>query len=824
MALTYSVYSILVENNLTLLPSSASNYFISAASGSTTYFNVDNKGNLSTLGGHLASATYSGSYTDGTVIDYAIGNGRISVGPNDNLSIYNNGIAGTTVSIFGTNSITNYQYITWTSGIASGTTASNDGKAHIFGPADSSLSIKGLNGTIGYGVNIIGGDGTAATTGIGGDINIIAGNANAATGSPRGGNIYISAGWNTLQNAASGGTVTIQGGNISTTPGNGLILQTRSSGSISSGVSSVLIQPGNGGGAAQVGNIYITTPSILSLGGNTGVYQAGSVYINLGTGSVNTNAGRAGGSGGGCYITTGNGGSGTGNFGGSGGPYSIVTGNGGVGLGAGSTGGNGGNISLVAGIGATGVASSGLTGSIILTSYNVTLTSNGNLSTLGGYLSIGTYSSTFSSGIVVDYATSNGRISVGSNANISLYTGGIANTPISIFGTNSVITYQPLTVNATYSTTSAAANINISGYNTKGGSTYLDFLAATNTVSGATNPTKWFRIDNTGTLQIINSLYSSALFSLTDGGALTLVATSSSAALSITQNGASADCLLQLNSRNTGTWTRIGSNGSSLAIITGGTDLTNGTPAIHISSLNNVGINGVASRARLDIYGAIAGYTSTQTYAYYALGSSNTNTGYYNGTSQTITPSIWADQRVLAVEFDAISDERIKDIKGISNNAEDLELLKQIQITDYQYKDKIANGTNNFKKVIGQQVQKVFPQAVKEQKDIVPDIFKLANIINGVVQLVADVKEGDTIKLIAQTGELKVKVISVNEENFTIDKPINEECFIYGKEVDDFVVVDYDALSMLNISATQEIIKRLELLEKENEELRKLLK
>lgn len=294
-------------------------------------------------------------------------------------------------------------------------------------------------------------------------------------------------------------------------------------------------------------------------------------------------------------------------------------------------------------------------------------------------------------------------------------------------------------------------------------------------------------------------------------------------AFSISQNGPSADCLLQLKSRNTGTWTRIGSNGSSLALITGGTDLTNGTPAIHMSSLNNVGINGVASRARLDIYTGIAGYTSTQQYAYYARSGSNTNTGFYNGTSQTIVPSIWADERVVASEFDATSDERIKDIKGISNNAEDLEKLKQIEITDYQFKDKLRNGENHYKKVIGQQVEKVFPQAVKQSKDILPDIFTMANIVDGVVQLVADVKVGDTIKLITQSEELKVKVTSVSSEDFTIDRPISEECFIYGKEVDDFRVVDYEALSMLNISATQEIIKRLEILEKENQELKNLL-
>jgi hypothetical protein len=44
---------------------------------------------------------------------------------------------------------------------------------------------------------------------------------------------------------------------------------------------------------------------------------------------------------------------------------------------------------------------------------------------------------------------------------------------------------------------------------------------------------------------------------------------------------------------------------------------------------------------------------------------------------------------------------------------------------------------------------------------------------------------------------------------------------VYGREIDDFHVVDYDALSMLHISATQElykIIKKLE--EKINEKVK----
>ena len=60
----------------------------------------------------------------------------------------------------------------------------------------------------------------------------------------------------------------------------------------------------------------------------------------------------------------------------------------------------------------------------------------------------------------------------------------------------------------------------ILGQNTRGGSTYHDFLHVVNTLSTGTNPQKTFRLNNTGTFEIINSAYSSTIFSLTDAGVL----------------------------------------------------------------------------------------------------------------------------------------------------------------------------------------------------------------------------------------------------------------------------------------------------------------
>ena len=53
--------------------------------------------------------------------------------------------------------------------------------------------------------------------------------------------------------------------------------------------------------------------------------------------------------------------------------------------------------------------------------------------------------------------------------------------------------------------------------------------------------------------------------------------------------------------------------------------------------------------------------------------------------------------------------------------------------------------------------------------------------------------------------------------------PTSEKVFVYGREVKDFRSVDYDAISMLNVSATQELARQVATLATENEALKSRL-
>ena len=201
-------------------------------------------------------------------------------------------------------------------------------------------------------------------------------------------------------------------------------------------------------------------------------------------------------------------------------------------------------------------------------------------------------------------------------------------------------------------------------------------------------------------------------------------------------------------------------------------------------------------------------------YTFYATGP---NTG--TGTATNLNTSIFATHRVVAGEFNAISDARIKSIDGVSNSKTDLETLSQIEITDYHMIDK-SHGEKPFKKVIAQQVERIYPHAVSKSTNTIPDIYQLAECINGNIKLKNDLSEGQMVKLIFENKEVLSRVIYADESGFQIDTEESGKVFVYGREVDDFRTVDYEAISMLNVSATQELLKRIQSLETENKMLK----
>ena len=231
-----------------------------------------------------------------------------------------------------------------------------------------------------------------------------------------------------------------------------------------------------------------------------------------------------------------------------------------------------------------------------------------------------------------------------------------------------------------------------------------------------------------------------------------------------------------------------------------------------VSPLGNVAIgNGDPTKAKL----VVNGFANSQPGG--APGSSMTQYAWFGATavmpSAAENNSIYASNIIWTGAFlVASSDERIKVIEGVSDKAADLKTLMDINITDYRYRDTVAKGTGLQKKVIAQQVEKVFPQAVSKQTDVIPDIYKAASTKDGWVELDTDLKQGEHVRLIAEKGGEKIEeVLEIAPGKFRTAFPsTGEKVFVYGRQVNDFRTVDYDAIAMLNVSATQELARKLE--------------
>jgi hypothetical protein len=177
-----------------------------------------------------------------------------------------------------------------------------------------------------------------------------------------------------------------------------------------------------------------------------------------------------------------------------------------------------------------------------------------------------------------------------------------------------------------------------------------------------------------------------------------------------------------------------------------------------------------------------------------------------NNYEANVPLSIWADGYIAASIFHVVSDSRIKTILHPTDSAKDLQTLMAIQVTDYQFKDTVINGKRPQKKLIAQQVEKFYPEAINTTKGVVPDIYKNAAVKQGWVMLATDLKVGERVRLVSRGGESVEEVLEVRGDAFrTSLKSAEEKTFVYGREVSDFRSVDYDAISMLNVSATQQL-------------------
>src|SRR6056300_395672 len=149
-----------------------------------------------------------------------------------------------------------------------------------------------------------------------------------------------------------------------------------------------------------------------------------------------------------------------------------------------------------------------------------------------------------------------------------------------------------------------------------------------------------------------------------------------------------------------------------------------------LRSNGNVGIGTVTPYAPLHVNGA-GGTISSSDRSYFRWSS----TGLTKNTNSWTNMSIYANASIACGNFFVshsgtvgASDTRIKKNIVDADDAECLETLRLLKPKKYQYKDEIERGTERVWGFIAQEVRETLPYATQLRKDVLPNIYELANV------------------------------------------------------------------------------------------------
>jgi len=261
------------------------------------------------------------------------------------------------------------------------------------------------------------------------------------------------------------------------------------------------------------------------------------------------------------------------------------------------------------------------------------------------------------------------------------------------------------------------------------------------------------------------------------------------------------------------------------------TSWDDGVPS-ELMRLNRDGNLGVGdadpAEARLVVRGSVAGtsgagrgFNSASAADLTAVAAGPANYSIYTSNAIAAGGNLLSGGLIIAASSVTPSDSRLKNIVGESDTASDLQTLNKIKVTDYTMKDVSALGSGRIKKVIAQQVEEVYPQAIRKMDGYLPDIYAPGASRakgNGLFEIetgtALGLNAGDKVKVFTADGEpVFGKVETTAGTSFTANLELvkdGEKVFVYGRQVHDLRTVDYEALGMLNVSATQELSKRID--------------
>jgi hypothetical protein len=283
--------------------------------------------------------------------------------------------------------------------------------------------------------------------------------------------------------------------------------------------------------------------------------------------------------------------------------------------------------------------------------------------------------------------------------------------------------------------------------------------------------------------------------------------------------------------------------------VTGAAQLTaSSATATALTTTGRIGVNTATPQYPVDIVGVISAPTSVVG-KWFGTTSSPSNDIASNNIinapiSMRLNGSVWIESTTANAGFWVASDRRIKKNINYNISSECLNLFRQLKCSNYSYIDERANKTNVYG-YIAQDVSTVIPYAVTTQKGFIPSLYSLAKISkeNGIVKLTcseqktytfhslhdnqgkafindnnepaSDNEGGRHFKVKLFDASMNEYIVRINEilDNgiFTIEndetsiKLTHEEYFVFGQEIDDYKILNNEAIAIVATAALQEV-------------------
>ena len=182
-------------------------------------------------------------------------------------------------------------------------------------------------------------------------------------------------------------------------------------------------------------------------------------------------------------------------------------------------------------------------------------------------------------------------------------------------------------------------------------------------------------------------------------------------------------------------------------------------------------------------------------------------------------------EAIIARNFFAYSDSRIKTNIQEVNDSSALDKLRLLKPSLYNYIDVLARGNNQVYGFLAQEVKEVLPDAVSQYPEFIPNIYSFGtyDISTNIITIQNENYDSASLSMDASNNVYKKirmhdtsdnvievcieEIVGTKEIKIKQDSEVNitSSIFVYGQEVDDFHKLNKDAVFTVATAALQEV-------------------